>query len=61
MCVYMCLMAIFNSERSRGVHFASHRSSEVDGHQRVGGQEEVIKSQGVFELRQHVAKPRYEP
>lgn len=39
----------------------SYRSGEVDGHQRVRGQEEVIESQGVFELRQHVAEPRDEP
>lgn len=39
----------------------SYRSGEVDGHQRVRGQKEVIKSQGVFELRQHMAEPRDEP
>lgn len=39
----------------------SHRSSEVDGHQRVRRQKEVVKSQGVFGLWQHMAKPRNEP
>lgn len=39
----------------------SHRSSEVDGHQRVRRQKEVVKSQGVLGLRQHMAKPRNEP
>lgn len=47
---------VFNTRRA-----CSYRSGEVDGHQRVRGQKEVIKSQGVFELRQHMAEPRDEP
>lgn len=39
----------------------SYRSGEVDGHERVRGQEEVIEPQGVFELGQHVAEPGNEP
>ncbi len=40
---------------------ASYRGGEVDGHQRVWSQEEVVESLSVFELWQHVAEPRDEP
>lgn len=39
----------------------SYRSSKVDGHQRMGGQEEVVQPQRVSELWQDVAVPRDEP
>lgn len=39
----------------------SYRSGEVDGHEWVWGQEEVVESQGVFELWEHVAEPRNKP
>jgi len=41
--------------------YASYRSGEVDGHQGVRRQEEVVEPHGVFEVRQHVAVPRDEP
>lgn len=40
---------------------APYCSSEVDGHQWVRGQEEVVESQGVFEFWEHVAEPCDEP
>lgn len=40
---------------------ALYRGSEVDGHQRVRRQEKVVKSQGVFEVGEHVAEPSDEP
>lgn len=40
---------------------ALYRGGEVDGHQRVRRQEEVVKSQGVFEVGEHVAEPCDEP
>lgn len=39
----------------------SHRSSEVDGHQRVRRQKEVVEPQGVFGLWQHMTKPGNKP
>lgn len=39
----------------------SYRGGEVDGHQWVWGQEEVVESEGVFELWQHVTVPCDEP
>lgn len=40
---------------------AVYRGGEVDGHQRVRRQEKVVKSQSVFEVGEHVAKPCDEP
>lgn len=40
---------------------APYCGSEVDGHQWVRGQEEVVESQGVFEFWEHVAEPCDEP
>lgn len=39
----------------------SYRSSKVDGHQWMRGQEEVVESEGVFEVWQDVAVPGDEP
>lgn len=38
-----------------------YRGGEVDGHQRVRREEKVVKSQGVLEVWEHVAKPCDEP
>ena len=43
------------------VSVLSHGSREVDGHERVGGQEEVDQSAGLVQSPHHVAKPGDEP